>query len=82
MHQIFEARYQIKEFEPNITSPALFTTPCIALTFNYLQTGIVKIFVKYLVSQKKGVPLRSGKSYTTSSPRTPPGLDRSNGRGL
>ena len=32
-----------------------------------------------LVGKKKVVPLHSGKSYTTSSLRTPPGLDRSNG---
>ena len=34
-----------------------------------------------LVDRKKVVPLHPGKSYTTSSPRTPPGLDRSNGIG-
>jgi len=32
--------------------------------------------------RKKAVPLCPGKSYTTSSPGTPPGLDRSNGTGL
>ena len=32
--------------------------------------------------RKKVVPLQPGKSYTTSSPGTPPGLDRSNGTGL
>ena len=32
------------------------------------------------VIQKKVVPLSSGKSYTTSSLRTPPELDRSKGK--
>ena len=37
---------------------------------------------KILEEGKNVVTLWPGKSYTTSSPRTPPGLDRSNGRGL
>lgn len=37
---------------------------------------------KCLRIRKKVVPLQPGKSYTTSSPKTPPGLDRSNGIGL
>lgn len=39
-------------------------------------------YVFYLRGQKIVVPLQPGKSYTTSSPGTPPGLDRSNGTGL
>lgn len=61
MHQIFEARYQIKEFEPNITSPTLFTTPRITLTFNYLQTGIVKNIRKIFGKSKKRRTFAVGK---------------------
>ncbi len=38
--------------------------------------------VVFIAETKKMLTFAAGKSYTTSSPGTPPGLDRSNGTGL
>ena len=41
-----------------------------------------EFFLTTLVIIEKSSNFATGKSYTTSSPETPPGLDRSNGTGL
>ena len=41
-----------------------------------------KELLNFFPCRNFALPLQTGKSYTTSSPGTPPGLDRSNGTGL
>ena len=75
-----------------ILLPAVAAMPLIALSVSELRgcgengwladVGGLRIFTALLwYIWRKCLPLQPGKSYTTSSPGTPPGLDRSNGTG-